>query len=241
MTGKLHQQRQTWDEKPVLRAIYGDYYRRIVAACRPGRTLEVGGGSGNLKALLPDVVSSDIVVLPWLDVAADAQALPFAPAVFANIVAVDVLHHIERPVRFLREAERLLQPGGRLVLLEPAITPLSHPFYHRFHPEPVDMAADPLADGPLSPDRDPFDANQAVASLLVRRHAAALAEAVPGLRLSQARYLSLLAYPLSGGFRPWSLIPAALVPAALWVERGLEPVLGRLMGFRLLLVLDRAG
>ncbi len=238
---RLHAQRQTWEDKPVLRAIYRDYYRRIVERCRPGRTLEVGGGSGNLKTMLPDVVSSDIVDLPWLDVTADAQALPFTDASFANIVAVDVLHHIERPVRFLREAARVLSSGGRLILLEPAITTLSHPFYHRFHPEPVDMAADPLADGPLSPDRDPFDANQAIASLLVRRHADALRQTVPDLSLAEARYLSLLAYPLSGGFRPWSLIPAGLVPAALWLERGLEPIVGRLMGFRLLLVLCRDG
>ena len=103
------------------------------------------------------------------------------------------------------------------------------------------MAADPLADGPLSPDRDPFDANQAIASLLVGRHADALSAAVPEVTLSESRHLSLLAYPMSGGFRPWSLIPSALVPAALWLERGLEPALGRFMGFRLLLVLDRDG
>ena len=45
-------------EKPALRAIYSQYYREIAANCRSGRTLEIGGGIGNFKAFMPDVVSS---------------------------------------------------------------------------------------------------------------------------------------------------------------------------------------
>ena len=57
---------------------------------------------------------------------------------------VDVLHHIESPLRLFAEAARVLRPGGRLIACEPAITPLSGLFYRRFHDEPVDMSADPL-------------------------------------------------------------------------------------------------
>ena len=35
------------------------------------------------------------------------------------------MHHIERPRRFFAEVRRLLGPGGRLVAVEPAITPVS--------------------------------------------------------------------------------------------------------------------
>src|ERR1700704_5708617 len=99
--------RDRWKSKAVLRAIYEDYYRRILEQCAPGRSLEIGGGSGNLKEYRAEVVSTDIVPSPWLDAAADAQALPFADSSFANIVMVDVLHHIQWPVRFLREAQRI--------------------------------------------------------------------------------------------------------------------------------------
>jgi hypothetical protein len=37
-----------WEDKPALRAIYLTYYEEIRARCRPGQTLEIGGGSGNL-------------------------------------------------------------------------------------------------------------------------------------------------------------------------------------------------
>lgn len=234
--------RERWLEKPVLRALYGDMYRRMAAALAPGPTLELGGGSGNFKAFAPDVIATDIVPAPWLDAVCDAQQLPFADASLGNIVLFDVLHHIERPVRFLREAVRVLGPGGRIVMCEPAITPLSGLFYRFLHPEPVVMRADPLADGPLTPGRNPFDANQAIPTLLFRRAGlAALAAALPALRPVARRRLSLFAYPLSGGFRRWTLVPAAAVGPLLRVEDALLPVLGPLMAFRLLAVLERAG
>jgi SAM-dependent methyltransferase len=232
--------RERWLAKPVLRALYGDMYRRIARELAPGPTLELGGGSGNFKAHAPGVVATDIVPAPWLDAVCDAQQLPFADASFANIVLFDVLHHIERPVRFLREAARVLAPGGRIVMCEPAITPVSGLFYRYLHPEPVVMAADPLADGSLTPERNPFEANQAIPTLLFRAEGrAALQRAVPELAPGRRRLLSLFAYPLSGGFRRWTLVPAAAVPVLLRLEDALLPVLGPLMAFRLLAVIER--
>ena len=232
--------RQRWQSKPVLRALYEDMYRQMAARLVRGPTLELGGGSGNFAAFAPEVIATDIVPAPWLDAVCDAQQLPFADASFGNIVLFDVLHHIERPVRFFREAARVLRPDGRIVMCEPAITPVSSAFYRWLHPEPVDMKADPLADGPLSPERDPFDANQAIPSLLCRRRAA-LTASVPQLRLVSRDFLSLWAYPLSGGFRRWSLVPSALVPGLLRIERALLPVVGPVMAFRLLAVVENVG
>lgn len=237
---QLRDHRAAWEAKPALRAIYHDCYRRMAAAARPGRSLEIGGGTGNFKAFAPDVVTTDIQPADWLDAVCDAQELPFAEASFDNIVLFDVLHHIERPRLFFAEACRLLRPGGRVVMVEPAITPMSRVFYTHFHPEPVDMAADPLADGPRSADRDPFDANQAIPTLLFGRDGGAdFAAAFPELRVRAVRRLSLFAYPLTGGFRSWSLIPSAIVRPLLRLEDALLPVLGPVMAFRLMVVLER--
>jgi len=231
--------RDIWQKKPVLRALYGDYHRRMAAACSPGLTLEIGGGAGHLKELREDVLSSDIQLAPWLDLVADAQALPLADASLDNIVMLDVLHHVERPRRFFEEAQRCLRPGGRIVLLEPAMTPLSTLLYRFGHPEPVDMAADPLTDESPTPERDPYDANQAIPTLLFRRTPKRFARLFPELVLRRADLLSLFAFPLSGGFRPWSLVPAALIPPLLALESALLPLLGPLMAFRLLVVIER--
>jgi SAM-dependent methyltransferase len=244
MDARLAAHRRTWEVKPALRAIYEDAYARIVARCVPGRTLEIGGGSGNLKRYVSggdgdDIVSSDIVWAEWLDLVADAHRLPLAAASFANIVLFDVLHHLERPRRFLVEAARVLAPGGRLIMVEPAITPVSWVFFKLFHEEPVRLGEDPLADGPLDPNRSPMAANQAIPTRLFGRDRAALAAAIPALRLVECRRMSLFAYPLSGGFKPWSLIPAAAAAPLLKLERAIEPVLAPLMAFRLLAVMER--
>ena len=231
--------RAIWQDKPVLRKIYNDYYRRIAAYCVEGKTLEVGGGSGNFKSFRSDVISSDILPASWLDAVADAQALPFARESFDNIVMVDVLHHLETPARFFKEAQEILKPGGRIIMLEPAITPLSWFFYNFFHPEPVELFANPLADAPHTPGRDPFDANQAIPTLLFRRNAKAFARRFSALRLVALKRLSLFAYPLSGGFRPWQMIPARMVAPLLKLEEKLIPFLGRAMAFRLLIVLEK--
>jgi hypothetical protein len=52
-------------------------------------------------------------------------------------------------------------------------------------------------------------------------------------------WLSLFAYPLSGGFQPWSAIPRALVTPVLWIEDLLAPVIGRLAGFRMMIVFEK--
>jgi SAM-dependent methyltransferase len=242
--GRLDGHRAIWQSKPVLRAIYEDLYRRIVGACVPGRTLEIGGGTGNLKAFAPDVVSSDIQVAPWLDIACDAHRLPFAPAAFSNVVLFDVLHHLARPRLFFEEAQRVLKSNGRIVLVEPAMTFASLPFYHWLHEEPVRLGEDPLEKGDPPKGRNPYDANQAIPSLLFGpvfgRHRHRFEAAFPSLLIREVRPTSLFAYPLSGGFRRWSLVPESLVGTLLRAEAVLAPLLGPILAFRLVVVLERA-
>jgi SAM-dependent methyltransferase len=238
---RLSQYLDIWQRKPVLRQIYSSYYRRILAASKPGRILEIGSGSGNfLQGQLSPVVRTDILPASWLSAVCDAQQLPFANASFDSIVMVDVLHHIERPIRFFREAERVLKPGGRFVCVEPAITPLSWPFFHFLHPEPVDLSADPLLDGPLDPKRDPYDSNQAIPTLLVGRQQERFRTMFPSLRLVSATRFDFFAYPLSGGFRAWSLLPNRAIDSIIRLESYLEKPLGRLMAFRLLSVYEKS-
>ena len=221
---RLSEFRTIWQDKPVLREIYTSYYDRIASHCRRGSILEIGSGSGNF--VLADrgfkVVSTDILAAPWLDLVCDAQQLPFADASFDNIVMVDVLHHLERPIRFFREAQRVLKPGGRIVYVEPAITPLSWAFYNFLHPEPVDLSVDPLMDGAISRDKDPYDSNQAIPTLIARKAHRRLSEMLPDLRVVTTVWFDFLAYPLSGGFRSWSMLPVRLAGALMLLRAHLR-------------------
>ena len=229
-----------WKRKPVLRVIYDDFYDRLVAQCLPGLTIEIGGGIGNLKARLGHVVATDIQCAPWLDRVADAQRLPIAASCAANIVMVDVLHHLEFPVAFFRDAERVLRPGGRVLMVEPAITWGSTLFYRLLHPEPVRTSAEILADGEPTAGRDPYDSNQAIPTLLATRDRARFHRLFPALGIMRVDWFSFAAYPLSGGFQRWSLLSPAMARRLLQFERAAEPLFGKYAAFRIMMVVEKA-
>jgi len=54
-----------------------------------------------------------------LDVVADLAALPFRNGSFEACVNIVTLEHVKDPAQVLRELARVLQPGGRLLLIVP--------------------------------------------------------------------------------------------------------------------------
>ena len=234
----LRRHQMVWQEKPVLRMLYGEWYQEIAGWLQPGRTLEVGGGTGNLKECAPSVICTDIVSLPWLDAVVDAQRLPFTSGSFANIVLFDTLHHLESVRYFFDESLRVLQPGGRVIIMDPYISVCSWPVYHFLHPEPVDFDQDPLALSPGNPGRKPFDANQAISTILFERSSRRFQALYPTLRKLHHHRLAFFAYPLSGGFDHPSLMPTWMVSPVLAFERLLD-VLSRYLAFRVLVVLEK--
>lgn len=233
--------RTLWEKKKAIRLLYWDFHRQLLDACPQGRVLDIGSGTAHIKEFRPDIVSTDILSFPGIDVVADAHRLPFPDQFFAGVVMLDVLHHLERPIECLKEASRVLRPGGRLAMIEPAMTTLARRFYYRFHEEPVDIHADPFVTVEINPDRDPFDANQAIPSLLFATEPSRrrLEQAIPSLGVRSVEWQSLFAYPMSGGFQKWSLIPPALVMPTLAFERRMPAVVRKHMAFRMMVVLER--
>jgi demethylmenaquinone methyltransferase/2-methoxy-6-polyprenyl-1,4-benzoquinol methylase len=112
-----------------------------MSGVRPGhRVLDIAGGTGDIAALYsPLVGAAGQVVLAdingaMMDVGrdrlldqgmtnvafcqADAEALPFADAVFNCVTIGFGLRNVTRKERALTEMYRVLRPGGRLLVLE---------------------------------------------------------------------------------------------------------------------------
>lgn len=234
----LVQHREIWQRKPLLRALYSEWYGKIRKWLILGPVLEIGGGSGNFKEALPQVISTDIVWVPWLDTVTDAHRLSFKSKSVSNIVVFDVLHHLQNPPLFLEEALRVLTPGGRLIIMEPYVSWLSFPVYRFFHPEPLDLSVDPFQLVPFTANRSPFDANQGIPTLMLDRHWHRFQQTYPAFTKLGQEWLGFLRYPLSGGFDHPSLIPFWLHRPLRLLETCLSPF-GSILAFRFLVVLEK--
>jgi SAM-dependent methyltransferase len=238
----LQEQRRAWDDRPGVRHVYQRWFRLVTAqlAAVDGPTVEVGAGCGQFHDYLPASVPTDVVETPWADTRADAEDLPFDDASIANVVMIDVVHHIPHPAAALAETQRVLVPGGRAVMVEPYCSPISTFGYRRFHHEPLDLGADPAAPMDQSSD-DPFDANIALPTLIFWRRPELLREWCPRLSIVHRRRMSWLAYPLTGGFTGRPLLPPAGIRIADGVDRALERLLAPLGGYRCLLTMQKEG
>jgi SAM-dependent methyltransferase len=119
------------------------------------RVLEVGCGTGDYAIALQRLTGAFCTGLdpsegmlavasaassPVRFVQGRAEELPFEPESFDFVFAVDVVHHLDDPAAALREAHRVLAPGGRLSVAtddEPSIrgrVPLA-----RYFPDTVEV------------------------------------------------------------------------------------------------------
>jgi SAM-dependent methyltransferase len=101
--------------------------------------LYIGGAGRRVEGY----VNLDLFPMPGVDIAADAEALPFPDGAFTRIECDAVLEHVRDPDQVMREMQRVLAPGGHLHL----VTPFCHPFheyprdYRRFTPDGLKQLA----------------------------------------------------------------------------------------------------
>jgi hypothetical protein len=236
--------RQVWEEKAILRRIYREeFFSRLLAFRKSeGVSIEAGGGPGFFKEALPMVISTDVVWSPWLDAVADAQTLPFRSCSIANVFGLDVLHHLAEPLAFLQEAERILVPGGRVILVEPWVTPFSYFIYRYLHQEGCDLAARPWdANGTNSMvGKNAFDGNPAIPYLLFgARNSSRTLVSLPQLTPITIEPFCLFAYLLSFGFKRVNLLPGFLYRVVSTLEKTTLPLWRGLAALRVLVVLEK--
>ena len=86
------------------------------------------GGAGTR---VDGYINLDLFALPGVDVAADAERLPFPDAIFQRVECDAVLEHVENPRAVMQEIERVLAPEGYAHIVVP--------FCHPFHEYPRDF------------------------------------------------------------------------------------------------------
>jgi SAM-dependent methyltransferase len=213
--------------KPFLKAIYDEWYGLLAQALPQGegQVLELGSGCGYCARFIPGLITSEVLPCSGVQIALDAQELPFADRSLRAIVMTDVMHHMPKVRRFFAEASRCLRPGGKILMIEPWVTSWSRLVFAHLHSEPF------LPDAPdwsFSSTGHLSGANIAMPWIVLARDRRKFESEFPELSIEQLRPFLPFRYLVSGGVGMRSLMPGFTHSAWAQLERMLESQMPRL-------------
>ncbi|HPE77830.1 MAG TPA: class I SAM-dependent methyltransferase [Draconibacterium sp.] len=193
-------------EKCFLRKLYEEWYKVFTDAIYglpDGKIIELGSGGGFLKEIRPSVICTDILKLPSNDMTFSALEMPFSDSELSAIFMIDTFHHIPDSFLFLKEADRVLQKNGKIIMIEPANSLWGRFIYKNFHHEPFEPNGGweiPIS-GPLS------GANGALPWIVFERDYEKFSELFPHLKIEKIQNHTPLMYLISGGLAFKQLLP----------------------------------
>jgi SAM-dependent methyltransferase len=238
---EIQDNRQAWDRKPLLKAVYRQFHELIASRLDRsvhGLIVELGSGMGSIKEVIPDCVTTDLFPNPWLDRQENAYRLSFAEASVSNLILFDVWHHLRYPATALAEFRRVLAPGGRVIIFDPAISLTGRIIYGLFHHEPVGMGLPFTWEAPAAfkPDDADYYAAQGSATRVFWRREAP--ERLAAWTEVEASPLPSFEYFATGGFSGPQLGGPTLFRFWRWLDRHLARW-PNLFAARILVVLKR--
>ena len=171
------------------------------------------------------MITSDVLSLPDVDQCFSGLAMPFKDESVDAFFMIDVFHHVPDSELFLKELERCLRPGGKIVMIEPANTLWGRFIYQNFHHEAFDPSSNWKLEGsgPLS------SANGALPYIVFKRDLLRFNSSFPKLKLIRIFSHTPFRYLLSGGVSLKQLLPSfmyGLVCGVEWILQPLAPFLG---------------
>ena len=237
----IEQNQEYWNRKPILRTLYGDFYRLIakhLSKLPAGKIVELGSGLGNIHDVIPECIRTDLFPNPWIDQVENAYRLSFADQTVSDLILTDVFHHLKYPGTALKELQRVLQKGGRVIMLEPCISILGLIVYGALHSEPIAITNDIKWSAPegWSPESVDYYAAQGNATrIFVSRR---FRQNLQDWKKVETIRLSAIAYAASGGYSKPQLYPTSMLPMIKGMERILDLV-PALFATRLLVILEK--
>jgi len=239
----LQKSQLAWARSASLRVYYCSLFREMKGCCRGREILELGSGIAASRSVFDNLVTSDIEKTEFVDREMSAYDVEVQEDghLWSDIFAVDMLHHLQEPLRFIESAASVLQEKGRIILMEPAATPGGRVFYGLFHHEPIEMKeVSPPFTFP-EPNHQGGFANMGMAVGLFVNNRQWMEDwlSTKGLRIESIRYRDLLAYPLTGGYSKPSLLPAFLIAWLLRLEGKLPQWILARLGLRLCITLTK--
>jgi len=237
----INKNQEYWNRKPLLRTLYGDFYRQIsthLSRLPDGKIVELGSGLGNIHEVIPDCIRTDLFPNPWIDQIENAYKLSFADETVSDLILTDVFHHLKYPGTALNELHRVLRRGGRVIMLEPYLSALGLFVYGASHDEPIAVTQriEWFAPESWNPENIGFYAAQGNATRIFVQNG--FRSKLEIWRNIETIRLSAIAYSASGGFSKPQLYPTSFLPIIKRLEKFLD-LFPALFATRLLVILEK--
>lgn len=207
--------------------------------------VELGCGMGYSKDFIraKSFRLTDIQHLHWIDLpVVDAMATPFEPASLDFVVVSNMIHHVAQPICFFTEVDRILKPGGRLLVQDMHASLATRLLLKTMRHESYSFGVDVFDPSAVCNDpNEPWSANCAVPTMLFR-DTARFEAAVPRFQLVSRRYTEFFAWLNSGGVNAKTFyipLPSGLLRATGWLDRLLTSLAPHIFAMEMQVVLRK--
>jgi len=212
-------------ENVFLKNLYTDSYNlfriSLVDLPRKKRKLvELGSGGGFIKKIIPDVITSDVIKLPGVDLLFSATKMPFKKESIDRFFLLNVLHHIHDPKFFFKETDRCLKNNGKLIMIEPANTLWGRFVYQHFHHEEFN----PQGAWTLKSQKALSNANGALPWIIFIRDRKKFEKMFPHLKIRKIIPHTAITYLVSGGVSYRQFLPSWMYLFVKGIEKVLMPL-----------------
>lgn len=202
-----------------LRNLYTDFYtifkNSLAGLSKRRKLVELGSGGGFIKKIIPDVITSDVIKLPGIDLNLSATNMPFNNESIDKFFMLNVIHHIHDARMFFKEIDRCLKKNGKLIAIEPANTLWGRFIYQHFHYE----GFNPQGGWTLKSQKALSVANGALPWIIFIRDKKKFEKLFPKLKIIKITPHTPLRYLISGGLSYRQLLPSWMYAVVKNIEK----------------------
>ena len=225
--GRLQLHQKMLEKKRMLRDVFTEFHHLFKTLDQlyfsgEGAKIELGAGVSPMRDSYPDVLATDIVPAPHLDMVLNAESMDLADNSVRAIYGQNCFHHFPHPDAFFSELERVLIPGGGGILLDPYYGLCASMLFKRLSPtEGFDKSASSW-ETPVAGSMN--GANQALSYIVFVRDRKDFERKHPLLEIvHEQRVGNYLKYVISGGLNFRQLLPDSMTGIVSFIEWLLWP------------------
>lgn len=96
------------------------------------KILDLGCANSRYARFFPNRIGIDLLLGNGVDIVADAHHLPIKSSAFSMVLTTEMLEHTHDPQAVVNEIERILKPGGKVILTTRFLFPIHEAPYDFF-------------------------------------------------------------------------------------------------------------